>query len=145
KKVDLKPSVAPDGKTAAQYYPANYWYSMLKVPLEKEFPGTGSGGNGISSNIKTQGQWVHLIKTDSCESCHQLGNQYTRTIPELFAKLDSPAQAWARRVESGQAGNAMKGGLAQLGAERATTEFGDWTTRIAHGDLTAETHPNPQG
>src|ERR1017187_4093134 len=32
KLVDLKPTVAPDAKTAAQYYPANYWYAMLKVP-----------------------------------------------------------------------------------------------------------------
>src|SRR4051812_15270406 len=145
KEVDLKPSVAPDGKTAAQYYPANYWYSMLKVPLEKEFPGTGSGGNGISPGIKTQGQWVHLVKTDSCESCHQLGNQYTRTIPQLFQTLDSPAAAWMRRVQSGQAGRAMVGGLAQLGPERATAEFGDWTSRIAKGELPTDKPPRPQG
>ena len=42
-----------------------------------------------------------------------------------------------RRVQSGQAGNAMMGGLTQLGPERATAEFGDWTTRIAHGELPA--------
>jgi hypothetical protein len=145
KTVNLKPSVAPDPKTAAQYYPANYWYALLKVPEKNEFPGTGPAGNGISTNVKNQGQWLHLVKTDSCESCHQLGNQYTRTIPPMFAKFDSPAQAWARRVESGQAGNAMKGGLAQLGPERATAEFGDWTTRIAKGELPAEAPPRPQG
>src|SRR5690349_1656110 len=39
KRVDLKPSVAPDGKTAAQYYPANYWYAMMNVPQDSEFPG----------------------------------------------------------------------------------------------------------
>src|ERR1700740_666797 len=32
KLVNLKPAIAPDAKTAAQYYPANYWYAMLKVP-----------------------------------------------------------------------------------------------------------------
>jgi hypothetical protein len=133
KLVNLKPSAAPDAKTAAQIYPANYWYALLKVPEKNEFPGTGPAGNGISPTVKNQGQWLHLVKTDSCESCHQLGNKYTRTIPPLFAKFDSPAQAWARRVESGQAGNAMKGGLANLGTERATAEFGDWTTRVAKG------------
>jgi hypothetical protein len=56
--VDLKPSVAPDAKTAAQYYPANYWYALLKVPEKNEFPGTGPSGNGISPNIKSQGQWI---------------------------------------------------------------------------------------
>jgi hypothetical protein len=145
KLVDLKPTVAPDAKTAAQLYPAEYWYAMLKVPEKSEFPGTGPSGNGISPNLKTQGEWIHLIKTDSCESCHQLGNQYTRTIPPLFANLDSPAQEWQRRVQSGQAGNAMMSGLNQLGLQRATTEFGDWTNRIAHGELPAEAPPRPQG
>ena len=56
-----------------------------------------------------------------------------------------PAQAWLRRVQSGQAGNAMMGGLTQLGAKRATELFGDWTTRIAHGELPAEAPPRPQG
>ena len=143
--VDLKPTIAPDAKTAALLYPANYWYAMLKVPEKTDFPGTGPSGNGISPNIKNQGQWLHLIKTDSCESCHQLGNQYTRTIPAMFASFDSPAQAWTRRVQSGQAGNAMMGGLGQLGPERATAEFGDWTTRIAQGELPAQTPPRPQG
>ncbi|HEY1759749.1 MAG TPA: carboxypeptidase-like regulatory domain-containing protein [Bryobacteraceae bacterium] len=145
KLVDLKPAVAPDAKTAAQLYPANYWYAMLKVPGKNEFPGTGPSGNGISPNLKTQGEWIHLIKTDSCESCHQLGNQYTRTIPPQFANFDSPAQAWQRRVQSGQAGNAMISGLNQLGLARATAEFGDWTNRIAHGELPAQAPPRPQG
>ena len=144
KLVDLKPSVAPDRAAAAQYYPANYWYALLEIPGKNEFPGTGPAGNGISPNIKEQGQWIHLVKTDSCESCHQLGNRYTRTIPSMFADLD-PAQAWARRVQSGQAGAIMLGGLSQLGAKRATEEFGDWTTRIAKGELPAETPPRPQG
>jgi hypothetical protein len=144
KQIDLKPTIA-DKKTAAQYYPANYWYAMLGVPAKNEFPGTGPSGNGISPNIKTQGQWVHLVKTDSCESCHQLGNAYTRTMPAMFRTIDSPAQAWLRRVKSGQAGNAMAGGLNQLGTERATAEFGNWTTRIAKGELPFDAPPRPQG
>jgi hypothetical protein len=145
KQVDLTPTVAPDKKAAAHYYPANYWYAMLHIPKENEFPGTGAGGNGISTSIKSQGQWLHLVKTDSCESCHQLGNEYTRTIPELFRDLDSPAKMWMRRVQSGQAGRAMVGGLGQLGPERATAEFGDWTSRIAGGELPREAPPRPQG
>ncbi|MBV9443277.1 MAG: carboxypeptidase regulatory-like domain-containing protein, partial [Acidobacteriaceae bacterium] len=145
KRLDLRPEVAPSAKAAAQYYPANYWYAMLHVPGENEFPGTGPHGNGISPGIKTQGQWLHLIKTDSCESCHQLGNKYTRSIPDLFSHFDSPAQSWMRRVQSGQAGRAMVGGLAQLGPERATAEFGDWTTRIAGGEIPKQAPPRPQG
>jgi len=145
KTVDLKPTAAPDPKTAAKLYPASYWYAMMKVPEKNEFPGTGPSGNGISPNIKNQGQWIHLVKTDSCESCHQLGSEYTRTIPPMFRNLDSPAQAWMRRVQSGQAGNAMIGGLNQLGPQRATAEFGDWTTRVMHGELPAQAPPRPQG
>ena len=39
----------------------------------------------------------------------------------------------------------MVGGLAQLGAERATAEFGDWSSRIAHGEIPDEAPPRPQG
>jgi hypothetical protein len=143
--VDLKPSVAPDRTAAAQYYPANYWYALLEVPERNQFPGTGPSGNGISPNIKSQDEWIHLIKTDSCESCHQLGNKYTRTIPPMFANFETPAESWMRRVQSGQAGSAMIGGLTQLGIQRAAAQFADWTTRIAHGELPPEAPPRPQG
>jgi hypothetical protein len=39
----------------------------------------------------------------------------------------------------------MLGGLGQLGQERALTQFADWTTRIANGELPAQTPPRPQG
>jgi hypothetical protein len=145
KLVNLQPTVASDAKTAAQLYPANYWYALLRMPEKNQFPGTGESGNGVSTNMKTQEQWIHIIKTDSCESCHQLGNLYTRTIPAIFRSLDSPAQQWLRRVQSGQAGNAMMGGLSQLGPRRAAELFGDWTSRIAQGALPAEAPPRPQG
>jgi hypothetical protein len=145
--VDLKPTVAPDRAAAAQYYPGNYWFALLTVPGTSEFPGTGSaaGGNGISPNVHSQAEWIHLIKTDSCESCHQLGNKYTRTIPAMFSNFETPAESWLRRVQSGQAGSAMVGGLTQLGMQRAADLYADWTTRIAHGELPAETPPRPQG
>ncbi len=144
KLVDLKPTVAPDKKAAAELYPAEYWYSLLEVPKKSEFPGTGDAGNGISSTIKSQGQWMDVIKTDGCETCHQLGNPYTRTIPAAFSSLD-PAQAWMRRVQSGQAGGLMMNGLARLGPKRATQLWGDWTTRIKNGELPTEAPLRPQG
>src|SRR6185437_4468075 len=42
KQVDLKPFVAPNQRAEAQYYPGNYWYAMLNIPKETEFPGTGA-------------------------------------------------------------------------------------------------------
>jgi hypothetical protein len=38
KRLDLKAVVAPTPKDAAQYYPADYWYSLIKVPDKSEFP-----------------------------------------------------------------------------------------------------------
>jgi hypothetical protein len=143
--VDLKAVIAPNAAAAAQFYPANYWYSLLQLPAKNEFPGTGPTGNGINPNMHNQAEWVHLIKTDSCESCHALGTKATRTLPTNLGTFDSPAQAWARRVQSGQAGSMMSNGLNQLGAARATAMFGDWTTRIAKGELPKEAPPRPQG
>ena len=106
---------APNATAAAQYYPSNYWYALAKVPAPSEFPGTGPEGNGISPNIVTQGQWVERVKTDSCESCHQLGNKATREIPAALGTFPSSEAAWDRRVLSGQAGGNMSNGLNFLG------------------------------
>src|SRR5947207_11834089 len=62
KLLDLKAVVAPTPKAAAQYYPAGYWMSLLNVPDKSEFPGKG-GANNISTNIKSQGQFLGLMKT----------------------------------------------------------------------------------
>src|SRR6266536_6525495 len=82
KNLNLKAVVAPNDAAAAEYYPAIYWYSMLKVPDKGEFPGTGPGGNGIPVALKIQEQWLDIVKTNGCYGCHQLGNKATRTIPK---------------------------------------------------------------
>jgi len=142
--VNLTALVAPNPRAAADYYPANYWYSLLRVPDKSEFPGTGSQGNGISENMKSQGQWLRQMKTDSCWSCHQLGDKATRTIPETLGRFESTAAAWDRRLQSGQAGGNMINDLGQLGKQRALTMFADWTDRIKAGEL-PPTPPRPQG
>src|ERR1700716_2177578 len=132
--VNLMAEVAPNPRAAAEYYPASYWYSLLRVPDKSEFPGTGPKGNGISENMKSQAQWLELIKTDSCWSCHQLGNKATREVPKSLGNFDSPALAWERRIQSGQAGAGMVSGIDRLGKERALAVLADWTTRIAAGE-----------
>ena len=142
KTVNLTAVVAPSARAAADFYPASYWYSLLKVPEKNEFPGTGPKGNGISPNMKSQAEWLEMVKTDSCWSCHQLGTKATREIPKALGNFDSPAQAWDRRIQSGQAGSMMMGGIGRIGKERAEAMFGDWTTRIAQGELpTAPSRP----
>src|SRR5437868_1596898 len=99
--VDLKAMPAPDPAAAAQYYPAVYWYSLLEIPDESLFPGTGPDGNGIPVGLQTQGQWLDIVKTDGCYTCHQLGDKATRTLPSALGKFSSSAAAWERRVQSG--------------------------------------------
>jgi hypothetical protein len=78
--------VAANAAAAAEYYPAIYWFSMLKVPERSEFPGTGPNGNSIPTAIKSQSMWLDGIKTNGCVGCHQLGNKPTRTIEKEFSE-----------------------------------------------------------
>ena len=53
KQLDLKAVAAPNEAAAAQYYPAIYWYSMLKIPDASQF----GGKSDIPEKI-TQAEWL---------------------------------------------------------------------------------------
>jgi hypothetical protein len=142
--VNLTAAVAPNSRAAAEYYPAGYWFSLIRAPDKSEFPGTGPSGNGISRNMKSQAEWLRNLKSGGCWACHQLGNKATREIPKNLGAFDSTALAWERRIQSGQAGGNMISGLNQLGRERALAVFADWTDRIAAGEL-PPAPPRPEG
>jgi hypothetical protein len=142
--VNLTAVVAPNPRAAAQYYPAGYWASLLQIPEKSEFPGTGPQGNGIAPGMKVQAQWLAWLKNGSCYTCHQIGNKATREIPAQFAKMPTTREAWARRIQSGQAGPDMLRELTDFGAPRALQMFADWTDRIAAGEL-PPVPPRPQG
>jgi hypothetical protein len=144
KMVNLTAVVAPNPRDAAQYYPSNYWWSMLQVPAKSDFPGTGAKGNGISENIKSQAQWTMRLRTEGCLGCHLVGTKATREIPENLGTFDSTVAAWDRRVQSGQNGANMSNQLNNLGRPRALAMFADWTNRIKAGEL-PPTPPRPQG
>ena len=147
KVVNLKAVAAPDKKAAAQYYPAQYWYALLQVPPKSDFPGTGDKGNGISPNIKSQGEWIrNIVNTDGCTGCHQMGGPATRTIPpSILKEFEDTTMAWDRRIQSGQAGGGMNARFTQVGRARALGMFADWTDRIAKGALPDQTPQRPQG
>src|SRR5262249_49175010 len=108
KLVNLTAVAAPDKKAAAGYYPAQYWLALLRVPPVSDFPGTGAKGNGISENMKSQGEWIrNIVNTDGCTGCHQMGNKATREIPAALGAFESSIEAWDRRIQSGQAGGGM--------------------------------------
>jgi hypothetical protein len=135
---------APNPHAAAQYYPAGYWFSLLRVPAKSEFPGTGPTGNGISPNMGSQQEFLRSLKSGGCWACHQLGNEATREIPKALGTFPTLEAAWERRIQSGQAGGGMMNGLTNMGRERALAMFADWTSRIMKGEV-PPVPPRPQG
>ncbi|HET9361811.1 MAG TPA: hypothetical protein VFO58_18795 [Vicinamibacterales bacterium] len=135
--------VAPDARTAAGVYPANYWYSLIDVPAEKEFPGTGEAGNGIAPEMRTQHHWINQIKAN-CNVCHQMGNQATREIPKALGTFASSMAAWDTRVQVGQDGQGMSNMVTGLGRRRGLEMFATWTDRVSRGDI-PPVPPRPQG
>jgi hypothetical protein len=142
--LDLTAVPAPDERAAAHYYPAGSWLSLIQVPPREDFPGTGPLGNGISPDITTQADWLRRVKSGTCTACHQLGTIGTRELPAGLGEFDSSVQAWERRILSGQAGNQMMSGIAQLGTRRALQMFADWTDRIEAGAV-PPAPPRPEG
>ncbi|MGM0631594.1 MAG: carboxypeptidase-like regulatory domain-containing protein [Pseudomonadota bacterium] len=126
---------APDAAAAAEYYPAGYWYSLLEIPEADEFPGTGPDGNGIAEDMRHQADFIRSVTNGGCVVCHQMGNEATREIPDMFSGFDSTEEAWHRRVRSGQAGGFMMRILAGMGEDRTMEMYADWTDRIADGAL----------
>ena len=112
---------------------------MLKIPAADQFGGKSS----IPARL-TQMNWISSMKNNGCIGCHQLGQESTRTIPEVFGKFASSAEAWRRRVQAGQAGQQMLGQMNNLG-EMAFANYGDWTDRIAKGELPFAKPSRPQG
>ena len=141
--LNLRATPAPNPRAAAEYYPAGYWYSLMRVPAESEFPGTGAEGNGINPNFKSQADYVRLLKNNSCLGCHQMGSKGTRELHPALGTFESTVKAWEQRLKAGQAGGAMFGQVQQSGP-RTLQMFADWTDRIAAGEL-PPAPPRPQG
>jgi hypothetical protein len=141
--LNLQATPAPNPRAAAEYYPAGYWYSLLQVPAESEFPGTGPDGNGINPIFKSQPEYVRLLKNNACLGCHAMGTKGTRELHPALGTFESSVKAWERRLQSGQAGGAMAGQVQQMGP-RTLQMFADWTDRIAAGAV-PPTPPRPQG
>jgi hypothetical protein len=130
KEIDLTAVPAPDDAAAAQYYPAIYWYAMMKIPASDRF----GGKSDIPAHVKLS-DWLNAMKNNGCIGCHQLGDISTRTIPATLGKFESSEDAWARRVQSGQSGPTMVNIIAGQFGSVPIKYFAEWTDRIAAGAL----------
>ncbi|MGB7952263.1 MAG: carboxypeptidase-like regulatory domain-containing protein, partial [Candidatus Binatia bacterium] len=126
KNLNLKAVAAPSETAAAQYYPAIYWYSMLKIPDASEFGGKGK----IPANI-TQPSWLNSMKSNGCVGCHQMGQVSTRTfpreVPHPLGKFANSQEAWFRRIQSGQSGESMFNTLVKTLGAVPISYYADWT------------------
>jgi hypothetical protein len=138
--LNLPAVIAPSEAAAAHYYPAAYWYAMLKIPPASDF----GGSTDIPKNI-TQDNWLRQMNNVDCIGCHQLGQEATRMIPASLGKFESGAEAWQRRILSGQSGEMMTNRIAGQFGGVPYKYFGDWTDRIAKGELPKTKPPRPEG
>ena len=136
KLVDLTAVNAPAPAQAAEYYPAIYWFSLLHVPEASEFP---------LQKIKSQGEWLNIIKTGACQSCHSLGTRGMRTIPKELGTFSNSVEAWTKRLQAGSARALMTRDITRLDTDIALRLFADWTDRIARGELPFAKPDRPQG
>ena len=151
KKLELEAIIAPDDKAAAQYYPANYWYSLLEVPPKTSFPlplpppppGLPSFSGPPPKEIAIQASLIDTIKT-GCEVCHQMGNKATRELDPRAGTFASSVEAWDYRIKMGQVPSGSFGGMNSIGHDRGLAIFADWTDRIAKGELPSAPS-RPQG
>jgi len=144
--VNLTAATAPSAKEAAEYYPAIYWFSMLKIPDRSLFPGTGPDGNGMPVAYKTQEQWLNAVQLNGCGNCHQLGDKATREFPAALEVAGrSSVDAWTRRLQSGPGGSSMVRfiGLMNTNDGGHLKRLAEWTDRIRAGELPASAPARP--
>ena len=134
--LNLTAVAAPNAAAAAEHYPPVYWFSLLRVPRKEEFP---------LEKIKSQGEWLNIVKVGACQSCHPLGTPGMRTLRKELGEFKDHAEAWARRLQSGSAQALMARDIGRLDTQRALDLFGDWTQRIEKGELPFAKPDRPQG
>ena len=146
--VNLNAVVAPNAAAAAEYYPAIYWFAMLRIPDKSLFPGTGPDGNGMPVAFKSQEQWLNAVQLNGCGNCHQLGDKATREIPVALDVLKSSSvDAWTRRLQSGPGGGTMIRTIGTMNTNDGghVRRLAEWTDRIRAGELPASVPPRPHG
>jgi hypothetical protein len=163
-KLALTAVLAATPRAAAEYYPADYWASLLTIPPKSAFPmsipappplpgvaatpklthGRPAPGADVpkATVLQTQADWLFHFK--GCWTCHQMGNKSTREIPASLGTFKSSKDAWERFITSGQIGRSMLQGLNTLGHDAGLEMYADWGDRIAKGEL-PPVPPRPQG
>ena len=124
--LNLKATLAPDARAAAQVYPAAWWLSMIKAPASVE------------------DQRKFSIQMKECFDCHQLGNKATREVlPTMAAGTGTALEAWEKRTKVGPSGPSMGSSFMAFGEQRKA--FAEFSDRVKAGEAPKQTPPRPKG
>src|SRR4029078_5901186 len=140
KHLTLTAVIAPNEAEAAKYYPAIYWFAMMKIPEASVF-----GSKDAPEKVKLT-DYLNGMKNNGCVRCQQLGQLSTRTIPKFHLDaVKTHEEAWVRRISSGQAGeNMINQAAGQLGG-MPFKYLADWTERVEKGELPFAKPTRPEG
>ena len=144
KNVDLTAVPAPNAAAGSQYYPAIYWYSMLNIPDQSQF----SGPKRDEEDAGRYNRPGAMAEYDKDHRLHRLPrdrHSWDADDPAALGHFASSADAWARRIQSGQAETTMVNTISRLDPQLAFQYFGDWTDKIAKGELPFAKPSRPQG
>ena len=140
KRLNLTAMVAPNEAAAAQYYPAIYWYAMLKIPEQSQF-----GGKSDHSG-KTHPE--RLAQADEEHRLHRLspvGQLSTRTFPPDWVNSRRTKRRGCAAFRRDKSGEQMLNQLAKNFGGAPFKYYADWTERIAKGELPPSKPTRPQG
>ena len=141
KQLNLTAVPAPSETAAAQYYPAIYWYSMMKVPAAGQFGAKGDMPPNVKLTRLSQRHEEQRLRR--LPSARPAVDPHHSEVPPRTSK--SHEEAWMRRIQSGQAGeNMVTLAAGELGGA-PFKYFGDWTERVAKGELPDAKPTRPQG
>ena len=136
--------MAPNEAAAAQYYPAIYWYSMLKIPRQERVRRQGSNSREDNADRMAQldeEQRLHRLPSDRAA--------FDAHVPEERPASDQYRPTSRRSVVPPHPVRPIRRTdvqpTSQRTRRRAGRYFADWTDRIAKGELPHAKPARPQG
>src|SRR5438874_4579673 len=101
KPLNLTAVPAPNPRAAAEYYPAGYWFSLMRVPDKREFAAatsTGADETHSAPAVKSQAEWLRIMKSGGCWACHQLGSKGSLELSADYLPVLDPLRNATSRV-----------------------------------------------
>ena len=145
KQLNLTAVIAPNDKAAARILSGHLLVFDDPVPGADQFPGTGPAATASSRRMRSQGEYARHPQDQRLRHLPPAWQQGDPHDPGALGKFANGYEAWTRRIQSGQASTQMVNNIGRMGAQAALKMLGDWTDRIAAGELPATKPHRPQG